>query len=138
MRIGLFILMLWGKGTYCGEFMKVRLKLNPGMRGTKKLTRKYGDSLVCVRYRYDEKRKMRYTTVELIVEESTWLPPLFKPNDIILIKIPFKELDLREKVKRAGGVWSNSRKMWKLPYKTVCKLGLKDKIVAEFKETSKK
>ncbi len=35
--------------------MKTRLDLKPGQRGTKKLSELYGDQLVCVRYRYDEK-----------------------------------------------------------------------------------
>jgi hypothetical protein len=32
-----------------------RLKLKPDQKGTKLLVEKYGDSLLCVRYRYDEK-----------------------------------------------------------------------------------
>ena len=36
--------------------MRTRLILKPGQRGTKKLGAKYGDRLLCVRYRYDEKR----------------------------------------------------------------------------------
>jgi hypothetical protein len=118
--------------------MRVRLKLKPGQRGTKKLTHKYGDRLVCVRYRYDEKSRKRYTTVELIVSETTWQPPAFKPDAIVLIKIGFKEKDLREKMKEVGGVWSNSRKMWKLPFKIARKLDLEDRIAAEFKDLSKK
>ena len=34
--------------------MRARLKLLPGQKGTKALVRKYGESLFCVRYRYDE------------------------------------------------------------------------------------
>ena len=36
--------------------MRARLILKPGQRGTKKLCAEYGERLVCVRYRYDEKR----------------------------------------------------------------------------------
>jgi len=50
--------------------MRVRLKLKPGQRGTKNLVNQYGDRLICVRYRYDEKTGKRYTTVELIVAEA--------------------------------------------------------------------
>ena len=49
--------------------MKTRLSLKPGQKGTKKLVDEYGENLICVRYRYDEKRKIRLKTVELIVEE---------------------------------------------------------------------
>jgi hypothetical protein len=31
--------------------MKTRVKLKPGQKGTKKLVERYGDALVCVRYR---------------------------------------------------------------------------------------
>ena len=44
--------------------------MKPGERGTKKLLAKYGDGLVCVRYRYDEEKRKRYKTVELIVEDT--------------------------------------------------------------------
>ena len=38
--------------------MKARVTLKPGQKGTKKLVERYGDALVCVRYRYDPvKRK---------------------------------------------------------------------------------
>ena len=48
--------------------MKVVKTLVPGEKGTKGLTGKYGERLVCVRYRYDASRKMRFKTVELIEE----------------------------------------------------------------------
>lgn len=54
--------------------MRTRLTLTPGQNGTKHLVDKYGDRLVCVRYRYDEAKQRRLKTVELIVEESEWLP----------------------------------------------------------------
>ena len=109
--------------------MRVRLKLKPGQRGTKHLLKQYGDRLLCVRYRYDEKTRKRYTTVELVVAEEPWQPHRFKPDDIVLVKIAFDELDLRQKIKDAGGRWSKSTKTWKLPYKTARKFGLKKRIV---------
>jgi hypothetical protein len=50
--------------------MRARRTLAPGQKGTKKLLREYGAQLVCVRYRYDAERRLRFTTVELIVEQS--------------------------------------------------------------------
>jgi hypothetical protein len=47
-----------------------RLTLKPGQRGTHKLAARYGDRLMCVRYRYGEQWKKRYKTVELIVEAA--------------------------------------------------------------------
>lgn len=111
--------------------MRVRLKLKPGQRGTKHLLKQYGDRLVCVRYRYDEVTKKRYTTVELIVEEEQWEPPRFKPDDIVRLIVSWKEVELRQIIKDVGGRWSKSSKTWKLPYKTARKLGLKARIVEE-------
>lgn len=54
--------------------MRVFRTAKPGEIGTKQLTEKYGELLVCVRYRLDEKRKKRLKTVELIIEEKEWMP----------------------------------------------------------------
>ena len=54
--------------------MKTRLNLKPGQKGAGKLSAQYGDRLLCVRYRYDEERKKRLKTVELITEETDWEP----------------------------------------------------------------
>jgi hypothetical protein len=53
--------------------LKTRLTLMPGANGTKKLVERYGNRLVCVRYRYDPQGRRRLTTVELIEEESSWI-----------------------------------------------------------------
>jgi hypothetical protein len=55
--------------------MKIRLCLKPGQRGTKRLTDKYGDALVCVRFRYDPATRQRLKTVELIVECTKYEKP---------------------------------------------------------------
>jgi hypothetical protein len=62
--------------------MRTRLHLKPGQRGTKRLSEKYGDQLVCVRYRYDDATKKRYKTVELIVDVAEWQPRVKKKNDL--------------------------------------------------------
>lgn len=54
--------------------MKVKSTLTPGQKGTKQLTKEYGEQLICVRYRYDSSRLKRYKTVELIVDEQDWAP----------------------------------------------------------------
>lgn len=50
-------------------------KLQPGQPGTKKLVARYGETLLCVRYRYDFAGQRRLKTVELVVEEAVWQPP---------------------------------------------------------------
>jgi len=52
------------------------MHLKPGRKGTKQLLAQYGDRLVCVRYRHDTQQKKRFKTVELIVAEWAWEPPV--------------------------------------------------------------
>jgi len=48
--------------------MKTRLTLKPGQHGTKAQADKYGDTLVCVRFRCDAALRQQVKTVELVVE----------------------------------------------------------------------
>jgi len=107
--------------------MRVKLKLRPGDRGTKKLLDTFGDKLICVRYRYDEATKKRYKTVELIVDEINWSPKTTPKNNTLLF-IDWNEKELQEKVKQEGGKWSHTKKLWKLNYNTILKLGLESRI----------
>jgi hypothetical protein len=50
--------------------MDVIKTLRPGDSGTKKLTKRYGEKLICVRYRKDQATQRRFTTIELIVDEG--------------------------------------------------------------------
>ena len=113
--------------------MRTRLHLKPGQKGTKELLAQYGDRLVCVRYRYDTRRKKRFKTVELIVAERDWEPPAprFTAETIVGVRIGFAEVDLRERVKQAGGKWNRSRKVWELRYDQVVALTLDARIVEE-------
>ncbi len=111
--------------------MKTRLNLKPGQRGTKKLSRLYGDQLVCVRYRYDEKIGKRFKTVELIVEEVDWRPKGQRPRgaSLVALRIKWDEYALRRIVKGAGARWNPVRRVWELGYDRVVELGLERRIV---------
>ncbi len=108
---------------------RTRLTLAPGSNGTKALVKRYGDRLVCVRYRYDAERRRRLKTVELIEEEQPWVPS----SALYLVKIGYDEWKLRDKVKAAGGRWNSEKKMWLLPGTIVRRLGLEGRI-AEWME----
>lgn len=98
--------------------MITRLKLKPGQKGTKALTEKYGDALVCVRYRYDEKSRTRLKTVELIVEKKELPPPKReKATDDTLapVSIPYGERKLGIMAKAMGGRWDPDVKLWYIP-----------------------
>ncbi len=110
--------------------MRIGLNLKPGKGGTKRLLAQYGERLVCVRYRYDEKREKRFKTVELIVEEADWKPKrgAFRAEEVVGVRIGFKETDLQDRVRQAGGKWNRSRQVWEMRYDRAVKLGLKSRI----------
>jgi hypothetical protein len=94
--------------------MKTRLILKPGQRGTKALAKKYGDNLVCVRFRYDEVTRQRLKTIELVVERANWEPPepKYSPSRPVPLRIEGYELELRSQVKAAGGRWNPEKQLW--------------------------
>ena len=51
------------------KHMKAHKHLKPGENGTLRLVERFGDNLLCVRYRYDAIRDMRIKTAEIIVDE---------------------------------------------------------------------
>jgi hypothetical protein len=95
-----------------------RLKLKPGQKGTKALVEKYGDALVCVRYRYDEARRTRIKTVELIVERKELSPSLDNKEDetLVPVQIAFRETTLKEMAKKMGGRWDPEVRLWYIPF----------------------
>ena len=106
-------------------------KLTPGMPGTKKMLDIYGDDLVCVRYRYDVEKRIKYKTVEIIIDEGIWDTGArrLRGNRKVQIKVMYEEINLRKKVKDAGGIWNREESVWELDYKNVEGLGLKERIV---------
>ena len=122
--------------------MLVKTVRKPGEPGTQKLTARYGDRLVYVRYRYDPIRQRRYKTVELIVEEQAWLPPIEPEMEAgaesmhaaptprrVGVRVAYHERELRQKIKAAGGTWSERERLWRVPSNAVEVLGLQARIV---------
>jgi hypothetical protein len=122
-----------GEHLFVGEAaaVRTRLILRPGQRGTKQLVAQYGDKLVCVRYRYDAQRRKRYKTVEVIVSEADWLPPLPTPDAVVAIRVAWGEADIGRAIKAAGGRWNRVRQVWELRYAQVVRLKLVDRIVPD-------
>ena len=118
--------------------MRTALHLQPGQQGTKQLLAQYGDRLVCVRYRYDAQHKKRFKTVELLVAECTWEPPVpqRQADTRVDLRVGFAEVDLRERVKQAGGKWNPRRKVWELRYDQVVALHMEDRIVKEYEAST--
>ena len=103
----------------------------PGQPGTKRLVEKYGNNLVCVRYRYDEKKMTAFKTAEIIVEKKPWKKRPEKPrlSQIMHIRVDYDEIDIRQSVKEAGGIWNPAEKVWELPFSEVLALNLENRIV---------
>jgi len=118
--------------------METKATLKPGQNGTKKLAHKYGERLVCVRYRYDQEAGRRYTTVELIEEDVNWsilAPAAAQAPDPggdqrLGVRVAYWENQVREQVKAAGGIWRPRQKLWEMRYADVVALGLESRVVA--------
>ncbi|MDK9719259.1 MAG: hypothetical protein OEL57_15350 [Trichlorobacter sp.] len=111
--------------------MKSYNHLKPGQKGTKRLVEQYGDSLLCVRYRYDEKRGIRLKTVEIIVEERQHTPSRFKDGDIVSISVQFDEMELREQLRTLRARWDSQAKLWFVPYRLIRGTPLEERILVE-------
>lgn len=98
-------------------------RLAPGAPGTQRWLDRYGESLVCVRYRQDETIGRRYTTVEIIVDERSYRDPT------ALVRIAYGETNLRRQAREQGGRWLPERKLWRLPLRAVQQLGLQNRVV---------
>ncbi len=123
--------------------MKIRTVLKPGKRGTKSLVKEFGHQLVCVRYRYDYIKKKKYKTVELIINEEDWQPPIPHPEEErakqveqgytienkVKLRIALDEQHLQRKVKLYGGMWSRKEQVWFLNESDAIKAGLTARIV---------
>jgi hypothetical protein len=103
-------------------------KLHPDQKGTRRLTERFGDRLVCVRYRTDPESGRRFTTVEILLEERKPTTP--EPTHR-LVRVGWKEAQLRDAVKAGGGIWIPGKKLWKVPGSTVRQLGILKRVVQE-------
>lgn len=93
--------------------------------GAIKLTRKYGDALVCVRYRISPDGSERTTTIELVLERTAVQR---KANPLVAVKIYPSETRLAAKAK-AKGAWFNARtRLWKMRRNDAQSLGLGNRI----------
>ena len=118
--------------------MNVVKTLRPGAPGTQRFTQRFGDRLVCVRYRHDRRRGYRLTTVEVVVDsaplpldvEAYRVHPLARHrNSPVLVRIEAHETHLQRKVRNAGGRWWRECRAWKLPYREAVRLGLEPRII---------
>ena len=123
---------------HSGGNVETRVTLRPGSKGTKRLVERYGERLICVRYRYDLEKKLRYKTVELIVDEVQWdpsartpsTPAPGKPPVMVGVRIRYDEELLRRGAKAAGARWDPQGKVWLMTLQVARRLGLEARVVA--------
>ena len=113
------------------NFTKIKKIVQSGQPGTKKYIRIYGADLICVRYKYNYKKRERYKTIELIVDKKPWNPQKNDPFSCqkTFIRIRYGEDELGKKVRSSGGIWNRSKRLWMVPLQTVLDLNLEDRIV---------
>lgn len=83
-----------------------------------------------VRYRYDAERGVRVKRVELVVDEKPWRPKS-RPheNEEVAVRVAYDEIDLRAELKRLGGTWDSTAKVWRIPYGLIRGSALEKRIV---------
>jgi hypothetical protein len=113
--------------------MKIGKILKPGQPGTKKWLEKFGEDLLCVRYRDDKVNHRKLTTVEIIVEQRAWKinPQRIPRNKLMTIQVGYDEKNIQRLVRSAGGKWNRTGQVWQLSYGEILDLGLEQRIVKQ-------
>ena len=115
--------------------MEIRLTRRPGQAGTKKFVERYGNRLVCVRYRYDAGNACHHKTVELIVETVPWVTrnrrPRRRDEEMVAVRIRFDETELRERAKRLGAIWRPKHRLWEMRWLDAKRLGIADRVAPD-------
>ncbi len=103
--------------------MRTGFSLRPGQGGTKRHLAQRGEHLVCVRYRYGEKLKKRFNTIEAIVEETYREPErrAFRAEEIVGLRVYLKETELQNGI----------RKDREIRYDRTVELGLEERVVSQ-------
>ena len=122
--------------------MRTVKTLKPGQKGTKELLTRFGPSLLYVRYRYDEDSREHVKTVELVVQrrsregEAECLGSRTagaRAGGVAArraaLKIGWRERDLQQRVKSAGGRWDPVRRVWMLRRDVAERLELMPRVV---------
>jgi hypothetical protein len=110
---------------------EVRKTLRPGDPGTRRFARDWGERLVCVRYRVDPSKRLRYTTVEIVASTpKAWRPPSRPaPSALVYVRTGGDEWELKQRLRAARAVWEPELGAWRLRYETAVRLKLRRRIL---------
>ena len=110
---------------------KVVKRLRPDQRGALKLGRRYGDALVCVRYRHSADGRLRFTTIELVVDQAPVMrrSPI-KQDPIVLVRLPWMDQRSFTLLIGRGATWHRDRRIWSMPESMAKSFGPAARIVS--------
>jgi hypothetical protein len=108
---------------------RVTKKYAPSQPGARKLARRYGAALVCVRHRHNLEGTVRYTTVELMVEEVP-IGSRTPRGQLLAVRLHRGDPELRHQVIANGGRWDRALGAWWVTRGTATRLRLMDRVVA--------
>lgn len=111
------------------EQTRVVKKLSPKQAGALKLSRLYGNALVCVRYRHDAEKRFRYTTVELVVDRAPINRRKHSLDALVVVRIPFSDTARQMQAQILGARWNARTRVWYMRHSTAKQLGLQNQIV---------
>ncbi|MFA6956708.1 MAG: hypothetical protein WC538_12630 [Thermoanaerobaculia bacterium] len=103
--------------------------MKPGDPGTRRQLARWGSDLLCVRYRYDEARHERMTTVEIVVDRGVRAAQV-EGDRFVGVRLRYEETELRQRVREAGGRWDARRKLWWLAWSSALRIGVADRVAA--------
>ncbi len=86
------------------RYPRVTKTLRPDRPGTLKLVRRYGEALLCVRYREDAHGRQRCTTVELVIDEAP-VQRRLSDRTLVQVAMPFHDAQAMSRAKRLGAHW---------------------------------
>jgi hypothetical protein len=108
---------------------RVTKKFAPHQAGARKLARRHGRTLVCVRHRHSLDGTVRYTTVELVVEQVQ-IQHRQPPGQFVAVRLQQSDGDTRRHLIGSGAQWDQHLAAWWITRATARRLRLLKQIVA--------
>lgn len=96
-------------------------------KGAIKIAQKYGESLVCVRYRLSPDGTERITTIELELER---VPVQKKRNPMVSVKIYPSETHLTAVAKSNGARYNAKTRLWRMTKNDAITMGIQERIAS--------
>jgi len=106
--------------------LRVARRIAPDRDGAKKLALRYGEQLVCVRHRLNSEGTVRFTTVELLIEQTPVIPT---GTRLVAVRLEPGDRPTRSLLLSCGALWDKSRKVWMVPRNIVKTFGLLHRVV---------